>query len=76
MTADKLKARIDELCTHITFEYDGKNCGIDPFSHSHYDMWYGDEEYIANSIDDVMQIKLFGGKSLTEIADILELIDY
>lgn len=76
MTATKLKERIDEICTHVTFELNGRSCGIDPISHSHYDMWYGDVQYIAHNINDVMEVKLFGGKSLNEIADTLMYIDY
>ena len=76
MTASNLKSRINELCTDITFKLNGKSCGIDPITHSHFDMWYGDKNYTANSIDEVMDIKFFDGKSLSEIADSLMLIDY
>lgn len=76
MTAVTIKSRIENLLACITFDYNGKGCGIDPITRSQFDMWYGDEDYTAKSIDEVMSIKLFSGKSLTEIADNLTLIDY
>ncbi|MCH5196433.1 MAG: hypothetical protein J1F28_06950 [Oscillospiraceae bacterium] len=76
MTADKIKSRIEELCTNVSFILDGKNCGIDPISRFHYDMWYGENAYVASSIDDVMNVKMFNGKSLTEVADKIEITEW
>lgn len=69
MNITDLKERIDSLCTHVLFEYNGKNCGVDPFSHEEYDMWYGDKEITVTSIEEVMETPLFDGKSLNEIFD-------
>ena len=74
--SDKIKNRINEICSHFTFEYNGKPCGVDPYSKNDFDMWCGDSEFCAKSIDEVMDYPLFNGKSLTEIADDIEIIDW
>lgn len=35
-------------------------------------MWYGDKAFTASSIDEVMNITLFDGKSLNEISDTVD----
>lgn len=75
MTAIELKKRISELVTHVTFEYRGKQCGVDPLSATDIEMWYGDEEVTAKSIDEVMSVSFFDEKSLNDIADKLEMIN-
>ena len=76
MMADKIKARISEIVSHFTFEYKGKNAGVDPFSKDDFDMWFDDELINVKSIDEVMNDKFFDGKSLTEIADEIKIIDW
>lgn len=76
MTADKIKNRITEICSHFTFEYNGKNCGVDPFSMDSFDMWCGDKDMRVNNIDDVMGAAFFDGKSLAEIAEEIEIIEW
>lgn len=76
MTIRQLKDYVESLTSHVVFEYGGKNCGIDPFSRNHFDMWYGDEYYKAESIDDVMNYPLFDGKSLTEIFEEITALEY
>lgn len=71
-----LKNRIQSLVSYIGFDYNGVNCGIDPLARDHFDMWYGDEYYKAESIDDVMNYQLFNGKTLTEIFNDIENIEY
>lgn len=38
MTAKKIRDRIESLCTHVLFDYNGKACGVDPFDVGHFDM--------------------------------------
>ena len=66
--AEKIKNRIDEMAGAFLFTYNGRNCGVDPISRTHFEMWYGEEDMIAKSIDEVMTAPLFGGKCLNEIA--------
>lgn len=69
MKALDLKQRIESLCTHVTFEFNGKSCGIDPFSQDDFEMWCGDMVMIAKSIDEVMSVPFFDGSALTDIVD-------
>lgn len=75
MTAKKIKDRINEKATALLFDYKGIAGGVDPLSDTHFDVWYGEELYVATSIDDVMSVKLFDGKSLTEIVDEIENVE-
>ena len=53
-----------------TFDYNGEHCGVDPYSSCNYLMWYGQEkDYNAKSVEEVINYKLFDGKSIKEIAD-------
>ena len=56
-------------------EYNGKWCGVDPFSAQEIEMFCGDEEYTAHSVEDAMTVRLFDGRSLDEIAEGLTNID-
>lgn len=73
MMKDKIRNRIAELVTHICFEYNNRTCGVDPIyskkNGQRFDMWYGEDIYTARSIDEVMTVKFFDGKSLNDIAD-------
>lgn len=66
---EKLRNRISSLCTHILFEYEGRNCGIDPISKKEIDVWFGDDFMTCRSVDEVMSAPVFGGKSLGEISE-------
>lgn len=65
----EIKTYLANLTGHVTFEYNGYNCGVDPFSHKSYDIWYGNDSITVDSIDAVMNLKFFNGKSLTDIWD-------
>lgn len=76
MTANKIKNRLDELASHLTFSYKGVSCGVDPLSRDHFNMWYGDSDFVADSLERVMNEPFFNGKSLAEIAEKIEIIDW
>ena len=75
MTAKDLRDRINSMCTHILFDYNGEECGVDPFNAKHFDMWYGDTFMEAHSIDEVMKTPFFGGKALEDIVNQLENVE-
>lgn len=75
MTAKELRDRIDSICSHILFDYKGKECGVDPFNAKHFDMWYGGKFMEAHSIEEVMESPFFDGKALEDIIDQLENIE-
>ena len=72
MSLNEIKDYISSLCSHLTFDFHGKSCGIDPISSDHFDMWYGDNAITVTSIDDVMKQPFFDGQSLQDIADEIE----
>lgn len=76
MMDEKIKNRLKELCSHMTFEYNGKDCGVDPISHTEFAIWCGDEDTTAKSIDEVMTTPFFDGKSLSEIADVITIDEW
>lgn len=76
MTAEKIKNRVGEICSHFTFDYNGKCCGVDPLSRNNFDMWCGDENFNAKSLDEVMNTKLFDGECLNDIADKIEIDEW
>ena len=74
MTISKVKNYLSNLTGHITFEYNGHSCGIDPLALNSFDMWYDNDEATVDSVDEVLYNKFFDGKSLTEIwNDVTEL---
>lgn len=68
MAADKLKAQIASMASHVLFSYNGVDCGVDPLAPDHFDMWYGDESITVDSIDAVMSTPFFEGRTLSDIA--------
>lgn len=75
LKASELRERINSICTHILFDYNGKECGVDPFSEDNFDMWCGDETMNAKNIDEVMQTPFFDGKALQDITDKIENVE-
>ncbi len=68
MNADKLREQINSMVSHVTFTYQGRNCGVDPLSRDRFDLWCGDDSATVDSIDSAMDTPFFGGKPLKEIA--------
>ena len=75
MTAKKIRDRIESLCTHVLFDYNGKACGVDPFDAGHFDMWCGEDFMEAHSIEEVMQEPFFEGKVMQDIIDQIENVE-
>lgn len=77
---DKIKARILECCTLFAFEYEGKEYHVDPFSENDFCVYtdvYGDQNMFEMSdIEDVMGTPYIDGKSLNEVADYIEILDW
>ncbi len=69
MSKDEIKKHIESLCSHLTFEWNGKECGVDPLSVTEFEMWCGEEMMTATDINEVMSTCFFDGFSLEEIAD-------
>ena len=68
---------INGIISHVLFEYKEKECGIDPLSHTEFDVWYGEKEETMSSVEAVFNTPFFDGKSLTEIfTEIAPTIDW
>lgn len=75
MSPDELRYEIAGKIADVSFIYNGKASGIMPqFDRepSTFFVWYGEKEKEYSDIDEVMSDKFFDGKSLSEIAEIVE----
>lgn len=75
MNANELRYEIDGKVADVSFNYNGKSAGIFPEvrdSVPTYVVCFGDDEKKYSDIDEVMSDKFFDGKSLAEIAEIVE----
>ena len=75
MTGKDIQKKVLKTFSAFCFTYDGKNCGIDPFSETRFCLWYGDEDLYVHSIDEVIKTPFFGGKCFNEIADEIDVWD-
>ena len=67
MTIAQVKDYLAKLTSHITFEYNGQSCGIDPLSKNEFNMWYGSDEMTVNSRDEGMNANLLSGCPVKEM---------
>ncbi len=75
MNADELREEISDQCNDVSFVYHGKSAGIFPEVHHSIPTFlvcFGDKEREYSDIDEVMSDKFFDGKSLAEIAEIVD----
>lgn len=81
MNADKIKARISEMCTLFAFEYDGKDGNVDPYylpetKQNEFLLFFNGDEQIVYDIEDVMNTPFIDGKTLSEVADKIEITEW
>ena len=76
MTIDELKDYLSALTSHVLFEYNGCSCGIDPFRNNNFEIWMGENFMVARSIEEVLNVKFFDGKSIKEIWDDVTELEY
>lgn len=69
MTISEFKKHMSFLVGCVNFEYNGRDCGIDPLNHTEYDIWYGDDCITVKSIDELLEAKFFDGKTIVDIWD-------
>ena len=74
-TASRIKGRLMEFCSIVTFTYAGKDCDVDPFSPTDFHMRFGDKEADFDNIDLVMNEPFFNGLSLNRISDAITDLD-
>lgn len=71
--AEDLKNLILSFTQDVIFEYDGAVACINPWNESKIEAGYDNKVKTYNNIDDVMNDLFYHGKSLTEIAEILNI---
>ena len=71
-----LRKHLNGLVGHVTFDYNGYSCGIDPLFKEEFEMWYGNDFVVVKSIDEVFNKPFFNGKALNDIWDDVTNIDY
>jgi len=76
MSVKELNEIILSNFSHVLFTYNGKDCGIDPFSIDDFDVWCGDDMIKVNSIDKISTVPIFDGKPLNEVIAEITDIDY
>lgn len=74
--ADSIRARLMQFCALLAFDYRGIPCDVDPFNAGDFHMRCGDVEMDVDSIDQVMTLPFFQGRSLQEIADEIEITSW
>ncbi len=73
MNRDKLDELIRSLTCDIEFGYNGKDGAICPFNAKKISLGYGDYEIDVDSFERAMSEPFIDGKSLNEIAELLEI---
>ena len=79
-TLSKIHNRIAETCNAVTWDYNKKHCGVDPYydfknKAYHFPVWYGDKDADFSSVDEVMNAPFFDGKTIAEIIPDMEYLD-
>lgn len=75
MSIKDIRKHIESLCSHLTFDFEGKACGVDPLAPDQFDMWCGEDTMTAKSIDEVITVPFFNGQPLENIIDKIENIE-
>ena len=76
MTLEKIKNRLSECCTHFLFEFNGKDCGVDPIGEMQYNVWFGEECAEIEGIDKLMETPFFDGMCLNDIYNRIKIISW
>ena len=66
---DTIRDYVASCASMLYFQYKGKGGHVDPYGPAEFLLWYGGDETIVHSVDEVMNTPFWGGKSLTDIAD-------
>ena len=75
MTIEMLKEILSDCCNDITFMYKGVHSGITVTVHDYvptYQVWYGNKMKEYGEIDNVINDKFYGGKSLNELVNVVD----
>lgn len=80
MTADSLRKELAKGWAMLIFQYHGKEGHVDPYGTQDGNfsclLWYGGDEKLVNSMDEVMNTPIFDGHALAEIAGSISDVDW
>ena len=80
MTAESLQKEIAKGWAMLVFQYGGKEGHVDPYSTLKDDfsclLWYDGTEKLVHSMQEVMNIPIFDGHALADIAEDISGIDW
>ena len=68
MTVNAIKNKILAFTDDVILNFRSEEIFINPWNENKYELEYKDIYKIYTSIDDLLQDKIYGGKSLIEIA--------
>ncbi len=79
--AQKIRNRIEDCVTLFGFEYNGIEGNVDPYylpeeKRQEYLLYFNGEEQTAFDIEDVMNTPFIDGKTLSEVADKIEITEW
>lgn len=75
MTKAEIYEYLNSITSLLGFNYNGIPCSIDPFSENDFILYCGDAALQVDSLDRAMNEKFFEGKSLSDIADEIEITE-
>ena len=77
MTKKQIRTLIEQCASIIEFEYDGKYGNIDPCYSRNEGflclLYFDNYEIMTHSVDEAIKTPFIDGKSLNEIAELLEI---
>lgn len=59
----------------FAFDYNGVPCGVDPISPTQYNIWYGDDNDVVHSFDEVFSVPFWDNKTIPEIFDAIDITE-
>lgn len=74
--AKQIRDRLLEFCSLMTLRYKNIEFDIDPFNPEYFHISCNGKEWDVDSIDKVMDERFLKGRSLNEIAEVVEIIDW
>jgi hypothetical protein len=75
MSINELRQILSDDYSDVSFVYKGKNCGITSEVHDYvpkYEAWFGEHIKEYDNVDKLLIDNFYDGKSLIELASIVE----
>lgn len=73
---DDIRDRLLEFCNIFAFEYAGHNYGVDPFNPTFFHLCCDGTILAVDSIDAVFSTPFFDGRTLPDIFDDIDIIEW